>query len=677
VFKVRTACLLGASLVLVASLCLQPVTESDLFFRLKVGQQILADHHLMGRNLFSFTAPDHPDLDLAWLFEVAAALAFRAGGFPGVVWLKTALVVLALAVAFIACRRRGASPPAAALAVAVAAWIMRDRFVERPHVVSFVGEAVVLAALADLRSAWPGRRVALFAAVMVVWANAHAGVFTGGLLLGSAAVGWWIAGDRRAARRAVVLGGVAALASLATPVGPGVIRYLALHVTLPRIHTIDEFRSATWRSDAPFFVGVALGAAIVVTSLLVARPRRQEAGAGPRSGAMALAPELLPVAAMVALGLASVRFAADAALAAAPLVAARATELVRLWRQRRGSPREISAAPIQGASAAGVAGLGALLVGLALGPRIADARAGRPFLDVGLDRSIVPWDAIRFVDQNGLRERMYNDFETGSYLAFEGYPRARVFVDPRLPAYPEDLHRLLGDFDLDRESWDRAMQRYGVQSALLAYAGVNRRVAWWDPDRWALVYRAGDARVFVRRLPRWSAFIGAHEIPATFRFTVETGAETLPLDARPAASPVSDCEWRRRLGDLFFDLDHGKLDRARAAYAEALAAPRCLAAPDEASLAAWLGADALAAKSYDRALSYLDRALSLSAEEGSAQTLANRALAYEGLGRAGEAARDWTHLLDSRSPTLVQLAKSRLRLLGASPPSDSAPARIP
>jgi len=672
--KVRTALLLGASLVLVASLCLQPVTESDLFFRLKVGQQILADHHLMVRNMFSFTAPDHPDLDLAWLFEVAAALAFRAGGFPAVVWLKTGLVVLALAVAFVACRRRGASPLVAALVVAGAAWIMRDRFVERPHVVSFVGEAVVLAALADLRRAWPGRRVAAFAAVMVLWANAHAGIFTGVLLLGSAAVGWGIAGDRRAARRALALSGVAALASLATPVGPGVIRYLALHVALPRIHTIDEFRSATWRSDAPFFVGIALGAAIVAASLLVARSRVEEGGAAPGSGARALAPELLPVAAMAALGLASVRFAADAALAAAPLVAARATDLGRLWRQRRGGPRGIPATP---GSSAAPAIAGALLIGLALGPRIADARAGRPFLDVDLDRSIVPWDAIRFVDENGLRERMYNDFETGSYLAFEGYPRARVFVDPRLPAYPEDLHRLLGDFDLDRDSWDRAMQRYGVQSALLAYAGVNRRVAWWDPDRWALVYRAGDARVFVRRLPRWSAFIRAHEIPATFRFTVETGAETLPLDPRPAASPVAECEWRRRLGDLFFDLDRGKLARARAAYEQALAVQGCLAAADEASLAAWLGADALATKSYDRALSYLDRALTPALKEGTPQTLANRALTYEALGQAGEAARDWTTLLSSSSRTLVQLAKTRLRLLGAMPQQESEEARIP
>ena len=70
-----------------------------------------------------------------------------------------------------------------------------------------------------------------------------------------------------------------------------------------------------------------------------------------------------------------------------------------------------------------------LLLALAVAPRLAAARAGRRFIDVGLDRSPLPLEAIRFVGDNGLRERMYNDFEIGSYLAFEGYPRYRVFVE--------------------------------------------------------------------------------------------------------------------------------------------------------------------------------------------------------------------------------------------------------
>ena len=59
------------------------------------------------------------------------------------------------------------------------------------------------------------------------------------------------------------------------------------------------------------------------------------------------------------------------------------------------------------------------------------------------------------------------------------------------------------------------------------------------------------------------SLIAAHEIPATFAFSVEEGTATLPLERRPAASPVADCEWSRRLGDLLFELD-GALERAGA-----------------------------------------------------------------------------------------------------------------
>ena len=127
----------------------------------------------------------------------------------------------------------------------------------------------------------------------------------------------------------------------------------------------------------------------------------------------------------------------------------------------------------------------------ALAPRLSAARAGRPWLDIDLDHRALPLDALAFVEAHGLRQRMYNDFELGGYLAWTGYPRFRVFTDPRLPAYPRSFHAVMGRGDLTRAEWDAVMDRHGVDSALLSYAGINRRLAWWDPARWALVYRAG------------------------------------------------------------------------------------------------------------------------------------------------------------------------------------------
>jgi hypothetical protein len=225
---------------------------------------------------------------------------------------------------------------------------------------------------------------------------------------------------------------------------------------------------------------------------------------------------ILPVMVFVLLAVRSVRFAADVALVSAPILA---LELTRAGAWVRARWPRLLPDPVP------TVGVAALLVGMAAGPHLGGQGGG----GIDLDTRELPLSAIAFVDANGLRDRMYNDFEIGSYLLFDpkaGYPRHRVFVDPRLPAYPPEFHRLLGRADMTRAEWSAAMDGYGVETALLSYAGINHRVAWWDPERYALVFREADARVFVRRLPRFAPLIASREIPATFAFSPQEGNAT-------------------------------------------------------------------------------------------------------------------------------------------------------
>jgi tetratricopeptide (TPR) repeat protein len=621
-------------LLFVAGLCLVPMAESDLFFHLKVGDEILRTGAIPHRNLFSFTFPDQPDPDPAWLFDVAVSALYRLGGFPAVVVGKTIVVVAVFAGAYLVCRRRGASTVAAAVALSAAALVMRERLVERPHLFSLAGEVAVLAALTGARRAWLVPATAL-------WANLHAGAFVGPALLFAAVVGSAIdsrgrsernprtgsappamgyggpsppAPDALIDRRTLATAAACALALLATPVGTGIFRYLAFHADIFKVHPVDEFRPISWTSDAPLIAFAVVTGALAV----LVRPRWREA---------------LPALALAMLAARSARFGADFALVAAPLLAtALSQRLPRLDDRRIGAIA------------------GTALVALAIAPR-ALARQ-RPRLD--LDTTEIPLEAIAFAEANGLRERMYNDFELGAYLLWKDYPRYRVFVDPRLPAYPRAFHRLLGDPHLDRAAWDAALDGFGVSSALVGYAGINHRISWWDPDRWALLYRAHDARVFVRRLPRWRDLIATHEIPATFAFTVEEGARTIPLEAPPAGSPVAPCEWQRRLGDLLFEL--GGAARALPAYERALQTPGCLAIADERATAAWIGAELLERGQPAAALPFLDRA------GDELTTLTNRALALERLGHHADAVVAWRQVADrARGTPLGDRAAARAR----------------
>ena len=628
----------------VAGLCFAPLQETDLFFRLANGQEILRTGSVPGRNLFSFTFPDQPYLDSAWLFDVAMAGLYRLGGFQAIVVGKTAIVVATFVAAYLLIRRRGCGRVIAALVLAAAAFCMRERLVERPHVVSLLGEVLVLALLPALRD---GRRRAWWLVPMVaLWANLHAGAFAGPLLVALAGLGVLFEGvisPSPAPRRAFFNHALAAVlcgaALMATPVGPGIFRYLTFHADIFAIHPVDEFRPLAWHSDATLIIYAgALTLALGLCAALHVRPRLRD---------------LLPVVGLALLAGRHVRFGADFALVAAILAAPVLTALPARWAGR--------IAPVYRAHFDRATG--ALLALLALVPRVADVERHGHFLAIDLDSTNLPLAALGFVDRHGLRERMYNDFETGAFLIWQGYPKHRVFVDPRLPAYPRAFHQLLGRSEMAREEWTHAMDDFGVTSALLDYAGINRRVAWWAPVEWALVFRAQDSRVFVRRRPAARDLIARYEIPASFAFTADEGTATVPLATPPAGSPVPICEWQLRLGDLYFDLDHGYDQRALDAYRQALAGPPgCLAPEREAAACAWLGSIDRAAGRNAQSLALFDRSLAIAPDDTA--VLTNRALALEALARPLEAAQAWSRIAAIAAGTpLGDRARERARSL--------------
>jgi hypothetical protein len=544
----RTARLLGAALLLfVAGRCLVPMDETDLFFNLRLGEIVLATHSVPRTNLLSFTAPDVPDVNLAWLFQIVLALAYRAGAIAGTVVLKTAFVLATFAVLFRVALRRGAHPAAAAAALALAAWAAEPRFVERPHLVTFLGLALTLLAL---ERAEAGRPRALFALVPagLAWANANSCFFLAPALLLLYAAGAALEGRRGDARRAALVAVALAPLVLATPSGAGALTYIANHFRMPSLRPLQEYRAASWPLDGPFFLLAAALAATLLAPPSGARPWRH----------------LLPAFALGILGARRIRFVAEFALCAGPLVAVAATRLLSAAAARLKAPAR--------AAVVLAAAVGASLPVATLAPRADAARRGDPVLELGLEPDLVPAAALRFADEHGLRERMYNDLEVGSYLAWEGWPRYRVFQDPRINGYPASMHAFLRRADLTRADWQGFLDGFGVTSALVSYPSLNPRAALFDPARWALVYHAGDGLLFARRDAPHAALIRDHEVPLTFArdANVDDGISERVLEARPAASPVPDGEWRARVAETF--VERGEDARARPLYEQVLRA---------------------------------------------------------------------------------------------------------
>jgi hypothetical protein len=593
--------LMLALLLFVAGRCLVPMDETDVFFNLRVGEIVLATHAVPRTNLLSFTAPDAPDVNLAWLFQIVLALAHRAAGIAGTVVLKTAFVVATFGVLFRVALRRGAHPAAAAAALALAAWAAEPRFVERPHLVTFLGLALTLLALERAEAGHPRALWGLVPAGLV-WANANSCFFLAPALLLLYAFGARL--DRRSsdARRAALVALALAPLVLATPSGVGALTYIANHFRMPTLRPLQEYRVATWPLDGPFFF---LAAALVAAGS-TGRPWRQ----------------LLPAFALGLLGARRIRFVAEFALCAGPIVAVATSRIAAVARMRARAAGTVASAAVA-----------ASLVVAALAPRVDAVRRGEPALDLGVEADLVPTAAIRFVNEHRLRERMYNDLEVGSYLAWEGWPRHRVFQDPRINGYPPSMHAVLRRTDLSPVEWQAFLDGFGVTSALVSYPSLNPRAPLFAPERWALVYRAADGLVFARRDAAPAAPVAAAELPLTFVREADGSIAARVLAARPGASPVPDCEWRRRRADALVELGDDAAARPLYEGVIAGAATECATPERQRSARVALG---------DLDLRRGDAGGAATAYAGvaDADVRGRRGLALLALGRAGEALAD-------------------------------------
>ena len=135
----RLAALVGL-LVFVAGLALAPMAESDLFFRIEAGRRDPRAPRAARREplLVHVPRPSRPRHVVA--LRGGRGGAARARRLPGARARQDGRARRDVRGRVRACAcRRGAGPAASALALAAAAFVGRDRFVERPHVFSLAG----------------------------------------------------------------------------------------------------------------------------------------------------------------------------------------------------------------------------------------------------------------------------------------------------------------------------------------------------------------------------------------------------------------------------------------------------------------------------------------------------------------------------------------------------------
>jgi hypothetical protein len=463
---------LGLVLIGLAILALLMPAQSDTFWHLRAGADIWRTGHVPTVDSYSHTVaglpwPDHEGLSQAFMY-----LCYRLGGMPGLE--VGAALVIGIAVGLIYRLMVGPLSTrlvllAPILALSSLLWVLR------PQIVSMSLLVVLIWLLARERTRY-------VPVLFVVWANAHAAVVLGGLVLLAAAVCALLRFLRSRGtvdgRRLKVFGVVlplAALATAATPLGFGIYRFVLESTT--RLHAEHILEWGPPWPTGPFeviFWVLALG----FLGLLVWRRRVWLGTSWADTVVVVSALAILPLAfrSMRNIG----PFLMIVAPAASRLLGPDFRFRLRSLPPRRSGPDHPR-------------------VNLALFAGIAVVAAGIVVLTWKRDGERLHWHPISEHAQEALRTcagPVYNLYYEGGYLIWF-VPEKPVFIDNRQDPYPTSLLAEVVAIE-GGGPYRPTFDRYGIGCAFLPVSSkmVPRlradgwRVRFVD-ETWAVLAAAG------------------------------------------------------------------------------------------------------------------------------------------------------------------------------------------
>jgi hypothetical protein len=447
--------LLGAMALIVFAAAACSSVQSDTWWQLRSGQLIVQTGRIWTVDPFSSTVfggywPNHE-----WLAEVLFYAGYVLGGLPLLLVACAALITLSWFGLYTLCDGAARFRTLILLLGATSPEILWG---VRPHVFSLVLLVVALLLVPGYRRHW------LYPPLLLVWANLHAGVVFGGVVVAAVcAVG--IVAERGHWRHWLLVGLASALATLVNPLGFDLWLYVISSFGDTTRTYLQEWQPPRldWPLSYPFFV--------LVLAWAVALIRGRRHWRGRRDWTLLLLSLLF-----LLLGFRSIRHTAFFAVVALPLITRPFAATVPANRR---------------SAALGALHLGLLLAlvvgGVLIVQRTWAATIARPPLAAGAVAAVRACDG-----------RLYNTYDSGGPLIWL-VPERPVFVDNRQDPYPADLlfRAVIAE---QRGEYQELFQTYEIGCALVPvkqpiYPALQHDSAWQE------IYHDDLQAVFRRTSP--------------------------------------------------------------------------------------------------------------------------------------------------------------------------------
>lgn len=465
-----------------------PVASEDIWWHLKAGELIWSLRAIPDADVFVHTVPaGTPWHSTQWVFQLLWYVLHELTGWNGLIVVRMGIAMAFVAMGWAWLRSEGWSKAASFFACLVFHFLARNRFNDRPEMISFLCFGAQMWLLSVPRGRFAAR-VAAFAAIQLLWANSHSSVVLG--IAAPAAKAFAMLAERllrRAlgrpspsdaelalqAREAAILAAVAAFLAPVSPCGLGIYTFGWEESQKKDINEFQPGWSVGWKN--------IVGVATLVCTIGAVRIR----GVNQWWMRLMLAMALVEFSGMV-------RFMPYWAIMTLPLMAAAVEAPARSGKWRRWS------------NLAWRALLAVAIAWVAIGTFIVKRDQ---LLRWGVDETGWPKAAADFVIREDLRGKLFNKFNDGGYLVWRLVPDRKIFAfnETRLnEAVLAEGLRIPDEAGLRR--W---FEDTGVTYAIVGYNLKERRelkyeslldtVSGWAD--WVPVFWDDRATVLVRRVP--------------------------------------------------------------------------------------------------------------------------------------------------------------------------------
>ncbi len=505
--------------VLTVFVCMTKYADFDLWWHLKLGESIVTNWRFPSEDTFSYTALGRHQFTGEWLADTIIFLTFKAAGFWGLNILKALVLLLTFRFLYLqikddaSCSRGNGT--AAVITLLLVLFAIRFRLFVRPYLFSLPMLALYLYHIARWRKGTSEKIIYLLPVLMIFWVNMSVGAIFGIFVLGVAAFLELI--ERRSWGLFPVFL-LTVLASLVNPESYGIYT-LALDLTSdPYRALVGEYQPVTmdilFGSGMRYTLCFQIMTAGSILYFILFRGWKNVF-------------HLIIFVFFLYEALRQVRLIEMFSLVAAPFVL---IVLAGIFSRFPELPIRFRFLQMPLLSVV----IMALIPWTVLNSRVYA-------FGVGPKETAFPEVAIRFLDEQGIRGRMFNSYGFGGYLIWRGSGR-QVFIDGRYRRLytPSEYGAYKGIMDSAKE-WNAAEQKYGFDYAVLEYDLQSRRFPAHlqnNPD-WALVYWDNHSLIYVKRTPARAALIATHEYRV----------------AKPAFLDFSYLEQYKKQGKMYEALD--------------------------------------------------------------------------------------------------------------------------